>query len=122
VSTAQGGIFALGTASHAYLEFEASGGAGGDLVRAISSLREPRTTIGGVNDAVLWLSGSAYDVIFDVARDAIAELRELASVVEETSSWPYRHDRDSLTHYTRPLTGAYYFVRSTDALRRRFEP
>jgi deferrochelatase/peroxidase EfeB len=61
-------------------------------------------------------------VIFDVARDAIAELREHASVVEETSSWPYRHDRDSLTHYTRPLTGAYYFVRSTDALRRRFEP
>jgi deferrochelatase/peroxidase EfeB len=74
------------------------------------------------HDAVLWLSGSASDVIFDVARDAIAELRELASVVEETSSWPYRHDRDSLTHYTRPLTGAYYFVRSTDALRRRFEP
>ena len=46
------------------------------------------------HDAVLWLSGSAYDVIFDVARNAIAELRELASVVEETSSWPYRHDRD----------------------------
>jgi porphyrinogen peroxidase len=74
------------------------------------------------HDAVLSLSGSAYDVIFDVARDAIAELRELASVVEETSSWPYRHDRDSLTQYTRPLTGAYYFVRSTDTLRRRFEP
>src|SRR3989442_2260570 len=45
-------------------------------------------------DAVLWLSGSAYDVIFDVARNAIAELRGLGSVVEETSSWPYRHDRD----------------------------
>jgi putative iron-dependent peroxidase len=43
---------------------------------------------------VLWLSGSAYDVIFDVARKAIAELAGLASVVEETSSWPYRHDRD----------------------------
>ncbi len=46
------------------------------------------------HDAVLWLSGSAYDVIFDVARAAIAELRALASVAEETSSWPYRHDRD----------------------------
>jgi putative iron-dependent peroxidase len=46
------------------------------------------------HDAVLWLSGSAYDVIFDVAREAIAELEGLASVVEETSSWPYRHDRD----------------------------
>jgi porphyrinogen peroxidase len=135
--TPQGGIFALGTASHAYLEFDVSGGRDGkDLVRAIASLREPRTTMGGVNlvagfrpelwrqvapddspaeldgfvedmigvdgfvmpatqhDAVLWLSGSAYDVVFDVARNAIAELRELASVAEETSSWPYRHDRD----------------------------
>ena len=133
----QGGIFALGTASHAYLEFDASGGREGiDLVRAVASLREPRTTMGGVNlvagfrpelwreaapadapaeltgfdddlvgidgfvmpatqhDAVLWLSGSAYDVVFDVARNAISELVELASVAEETSSWPYRHDRD----------------------------
>jgi len=137
MSTPQGGIFALGTASHAYLEFEVSSGRNGrDLVAAISSLREPRTTMGGVNlvagfrpelwrevapddapaglegfnadlvgidgfvmpatqhDAVLWLSGSAYDVIFEVARTAIAELRQLASLVEETSSWPYRHDRD----------------------------
>ena len=133
----QGGIFALGTAAHAYLEFDVSGGReAGDLVAAIASLREPRTTMGGVNlvagfrpelwrevvpddapaglegfdedlvgsdgfvmpatqhDAVLWLSGSAYDVIFDVARKAIAELEGLASVVEETSSWPYQHDRD----------------------------
>jgi putative iron-dependent peroxidase len=137
VSTPQGGIFALGTASHAYLEFDVLAGRNGrDLVAAISSLREPRTTMGGVNlvagfrpelwreaapddapvdlagfnedligsdgfvmpatqhDAVLWLSGSAYDVIFDVARKAIAELEGLASVVEETSSWPYQHDRD----------------------------
>ena len=46
------------------------------------------------HDAVLWLSGSAYDVIFDMAREAIAELDGLASVVDETSSWPYQHDRD----------------------------
>ena len=137
VSTPQSGIFALGTAAHAYLEFDASDGRKGrGLVPAISSLREPRTTMGGVNlvagfrpelwreaasddapsafegfnddllgidgfvmpatqhDAVLWLSGSAYDVVFDVARAAIAELRGLASVGEETSSWPYRHDLD----------------------------
>jgi putative iron-dependent peroxidase len=137
MSLPQGGIFALGTASHAYLEFDVSAGRKGrDLVAAISSLREPRTTMGGVNlvagfrpelwreavpddvpaavagfngdvigidgfvmpatqhDAVLWLSGGAYDVIFDVARAAIAELQGLAAVVEETSSWPYRHDRD----------------------------
>jgi putative iron-dependent peroxidase len=46
------------------------------------------------HDAVLWLSGSAYDVIFDTARDAIGALDRLATLVEETSSWPYRHDRD----------------------------
>ena len=46
------------------------------------------------HDAVLWLSGSAYDVIFDVARQVIAELKPLATVAEETSSWPYRHDLD----------------------------
>jgi putative iron-dependent peroxidase len=137
MNTPQGGIFALGTASHAYLEFSlGDNSSGAELVRAISSLREPRTTMGGVNlvvgfrpelwrevsggelptplggfdedlvgddgfvmpatqhDAVLWLSGSAYDVIFDVARGAIASLREWASLDEETSSWPYRHDRD----------------------------
>jgi putative iron-dependent peroxidase len=133
----QAGIFALGTASHAYLEFDASGREHGRaLVAVIASLREPRTTMGGVNlvagfrpelwrdaapedappdakgfaedlagvegftmpatqhDAVLWISGSAYDVVFDVAREAIAEIGGLASVAEETSSWPYRHDRD----------------------------
>ena len=136
MSSPQGGIFALGTASHAYLEFDATAGTGRELVAAVSSLREPRTTMGGVNlvtgfrpelwsttapadappdlagfdedirgvdgfampatqhDAVLWLSGSAYDVVFEVARNAIAELGSLASVAEETSSWPYRHDRD----------------------------
>ena len=105
-------------------------------MEAISSLREPRTTMGGINlvagfrpelwreaapedapagvegfnraiagvggfsmpgtqhDAVLWLSGSAYDVVFEAARGAIAAVQELASVAQETSSWPYRHDRD----------------------------
>ena len=135
--TPQGGIFALGTASHAYLEFDVSDRRKErHLVRAISSLHEPRTTIGGVNlvagfrpelwskaapddapagvegfnkdivgvdgfvipatqhDAVLWISGSTYDVVFDVAHKAIAELKEMASVAEETSSWPYQHDRD----------------------------
>jgi putative iron-dependent peroxidase len=37
------------------------------------------------HDAVLWLSGSAYDVVFDTARSAIAELAP-ASVAEETSA------------------------------------
>jgi putative iron-dependent peroxidase len=137
VNTPQSGIFALGTASHAYLEFDAASGLSGkELVAAVSSHREPRTTMGGVNlvagfrpelwrdavpgdapaglhgfndplagvdgftmpatqhDAVLWLSGSAYDVIFDVARMAIRSLADVATIAEETSSWPYRHDLD----------------------------
>jgi porphyrinogen peroxidase len=137
MSTPQGGILALGTASHAYLEFDVRAGADRvRLVRMISSLREPRTTMGGVNlvvgfrpelwgavapadapvhvegfnedivgvggylmpatqhDALLWLSGGAYDVVFDVARNAINELRDVASLREEIASWPYRHDLD----------------------------
>ena len=46
------------------------------------------------HDAVMWISGSAYDVVFDMAREVIATLGGLATVAEETSSWPYRHDRD----------------------------
>ena len=46
------------------------------------------------HDAVLWIAGSAYDVVFDVARAAIAALAGVASVADETSSWPYRHDLD----------------------------
>jgi putative iron-dependent peroxidase len=137
MTTPQGGIFALGTASHAYLEFDAiAAQAAPSLVTAVASLREPRTTMGGVNlvagfrpelwrqvmpddapanvegfngdvrgadgfvmpatqhDAVMWISGSAYDVVFDMAREVIAALVALATVAEETSSWPYRHDRD----------------------------
>jgi putative iron-dependent peroxidase len=137
VDAPQPGIFALGTASHAYLELDLTTAArGADLVTALASLREPRTTMGGVNlvvgfrpelwrdaapgeapeqlegfnadvvgvdgyvmpatqhDAVVWLSGSAYDVVFDTARATITALSGLVSVAEETSSWPYRHDLD----------------------------
>jgi porphyrinogen peroxidase len=105
-------------------------------VGRLADLREPRTTIGGVNlvvglrpelwrdrlgaaaptglhgfdepvtgpdgftmpatqrDALLWLAGAAYDVVFDEARQAIAALAPVARVATETSSWPYWHDRD----------------------------
>jgi putative iron-dependent peroxidase len=50
VVTPQTGIFALGTMSHAYLEFDERRGAdASELVGLVASLREPRTTIGGVN-------------------------------------------------------------------------
>jgi len=46
------------------------------------------------HDALVWLSGSAYDVVFDMARAVVHDLAGLASLGEETSSWSYRHDRD----------------------------
>jgi putative iron-dependent peroxidase len=50
VATPQTGIFALGTMSHAYLELDQRPGVDArELVRLVASLREPRTTIGGVN-------------------------------------------------------------------------
>ncbi len=135
--TPQAGIFALGTSSHAYLEFDiVDAGRAREFAGRISAIREPRTTTGGVNfvigfrpelwsglvpedtpagvegfnqdihgtegfvmpatqhDALVWLSGSAYDVLFDMARTVVRDLEGLGSLVEETSSWPYRHDRD----------------------------
>jgi len=135
--TPQAGIFALGTSSHAYLEFDIlDEKKRNEFASTISAIREPRTTTGGVNfvigfrpelwrdivpddipadiegfnktilgtegfvmpatqhDALVWLSGSAYDVLFDMARSVIHDLAGLASLAEETSSWPYRHDRD----------------------------
>jgi putative iron-dependent peroxidase len=50
VGSPQPGIFALGTNSHAYLELDVAPGADPlDAVVQVASLREPRTTIGGVN-------------------------------------------------------------------------
>jgi putative iron-dependent peroxidase len=135
--TPQAGIFALGTSSHAYLEFNIlDAKKRNEFASTISAIREPRTTTGGVNfvigfrpelwrdivpedapptvegfnndikgtegfvmpatqhDAVVWLSGSAYDVIFDMARSVVHDLAGLASLADETSSWAYHHDRD----------------------------
>jgi putative iron-dependent peroxidase len=137
MNSPQSGIFALGTSSHTYLEFDLRQGAdGGDLIREAASLREPRTTMSGVNlvvgfrpelwqaiapdaapgwvagfnadiqgvdgylmpatqhDAVVWLSSSAYDIVFDTAKGVIGALDRLATLADETVSWPYRHDRD----------------------------
>lgn len=135
--TAQAGIFALGTSSHVYLEFDVVDEKQyRDFASAVAAIREPRTTTGGVNfvigfrpelwrkmmpedtpadiegfnkniegvedfvmpatqhDALVWMSGSAYDVVFDMARTVIQDLAGKATLQEETSSWSYRHDRD----------------------------
>src|SRR5437764_1242968 len=50
MASPQTGIFALGTSSHAYLEFDLAAEADApSAVAMVASLREPRTTIGGVN-------------------------------------------------------------------------
>ena len=50
MASPQTGIFALGTGSHAYLELDLIAGvASADAVARVAALREPRTTIGGVN-------------------------------------------------------------------------
>ena len=135
--TPQAGIFALGTSSHAYLEFDVvDSGKREEFAKKIADIREPRTTTGGVNyviglrpemwrvlvpgdipagvegfnkdivgvdgfvmpatqhDALVWLSGSSYDVLFDMGRSVIGDLAGLATLADETASWPYRHDRD----------------------------
>src|SRR3984885_16025949 len=115
--TPQAGIFALGTSSHAYLEFDILDATKRkEFISTISAIREPRTTTGGVNfvigfrpelwreivsedsppdvegfnkeitgtegfvmpatqhDALVWLSGRAYDVLFAMARSVVEDL------------------------------------------------
>jgi len=133
----QTGIFALGTDSHAYLELDLAPDIDAeDAVRAIAGLREPRTTIGGVNlvtgfrpelwarvapdaaprgvagfnepivgadgytlpatqrDVVIWLTGSQYDLLFDVTRQILLGLAGVVTPRHEIVGWPYHRDLD----------------------------
>lgn len=137
MASPQTGIFALGTASHAYLELDLLPSVDpASAVAKVAGLREPRTTIGGVNlvagfrpelwaglapdatpadvtgfnqpivgkagytlaatqhDVVIWLTGAAYDVIFDLSRSIVAALADVASIAHEMVGWPYHRDLD----------------------------
>ncbi|TMD31050.1 MAG: Dyp-type peroxidase [Chloroflexi bacterium] len=137
MASPQPGILALGTASHAYLELDLTSSVDpASAVARVASLREPRTTIGGVNlvagfrpelwatvapdasppglhgfkdpivgptgytlpatqhDVVIWLTGASYDVVFDLTRDVVAALEDVADLGHEVVGWPYHHDRD----------------------------
>jgi putative iron-dependent peroxidase len=137
VARPQPGIFALGTSSHAWLEFDLVAGADPAVsVALVASLREPRTTIGGVNlvagfrpelwarvapdatpdgvsgfdepivgrdghvlpatqhDVVIWLTGSGYDVVFDLSRLVVMGLAGTVELADEIVGWPYHHDLD----------------------------
>ena len=134
---AQSGIFALGTGSHSYLEFDLLEHTEQlTLVQAIANLREPRTTTGGVNlvvgfrpslwkrvapedalvgmsdfdqevrgvdgytmpatqhDLWLWVAGHAYDKVFDVTREAVQALAQVAILALEVAGWTYKENRD----------------------------
>lgn len=137
MTSPQTGIFALGTASHAWLELDLAASAEARAAVAhVAALREPRTTIGGVNlvagfrpelwakvatdaaprgvtgfneplvgpdgytlpatqhDVVIWLSGAAYDVVFDVSRDVLRDLAGSVDLAHEMVGWPYHRDLD----------------------------
>jgi porphyrinogen peroxidase len=137
MASPQPGIFALGTASHAWLELDVLPGVDpAGAVSLVASLREPRTTIGGVNvvagfrpelwatvapdatppgvrgfdqpivgaggrelaatqhDIVIWLTGSGYDVVFDLSRAVVMALAGVAGLAHELVGWPYHHDLD----------------------------
>jgi len=72
----------------------------GDMPAGVAGFNEPVRGVEGFtmpatqHDALVWLSGSAYDVLFDMARSVVRDMAGLAKLSEETSSWPYRHDRD----------------------------
>ncbi len=133
----QTGIFALGTTAHAYLELDLRRGAdAATAIGRVAGLREPRTTIGGVNlvagfrpelwarvapdaapagvsgfneplagpdgytlpatqhDAVVWLTGAGYDVVFDLSREVLSALVDQFTLAAEITGWPYHHDLD----------------------------
>jgi putative iron-dependent peroxidase len=137
MASPQPGIFALGTASHTYLEFDLRSDADpAAAVATVAAMREPRTTIGGANlvagfrpelwarvapdvapadvrgfdepivgpsgytlpatqhDIVIWLTGPAYDVVFDLARSVVRELQRHALLANEIAGWPYHRDLD----------------------------
>jgi putative iron-dependent peroxidase len=46
------------------------------------------------HDAVMWLAGGAYEIVFDAIVAALRALHGIASVADEIAGWSYRHNRD----------------------------
>ncbi len=45
-------------------------------------------------DLFVWIAGASYDVVFDLARDALNKLAPVATLVREIDGWSYKHSRD----------------------------
>jgi deferrochelatase/peroxidase EfeB len=88
----------------------------------VAALREPRTTMGGVNLVAGFRPELWREVVPDADHGTMfvgfsADQRPLITMLESMAELT-DGVRDALTHYTQPLTGAYYFVPSTESLRR----
>lgn len=133
---AQSGILALGTSSHAYLEFDRTAGTSDTaLVGAVAELAATVKTTGATglvvgvrpelwaavapdeapdvhgydaavvgpdgftmpatqHDLALWVTGGGRSVVFDATTHAVAALRDVAALTDETVAWSHHHDRD----------------------------
>lgn len=52
------------------------------------------TMPGTQQDAWVWVSGAAPDLVFDVATDVVASFHPVAELATEVTGWSYRHSRD----------------------------
>jgi porphyrinogen peroxidase len=121
--TSQAGLFALGTSSHTYLEFDLLDAKkckefASELENKASDSHVARTDqdeygnifrrnmpYGSVDDHGTMFVGLSAD-----QKRLSRMLDSMAGLVTGT--------RDALTRFTQPLTGSYYFVPSVESLRR----
>jgi hypothetical protein len=120
MASPQTGIFALGTAAHAYLEFDVLASANGPAAVAnVARLREPRTMIGGVN--LGRVSGPSCGRSSRPTRPRPASLVVCASqdplrLMLESMVGRGSEPPDGLTSVARAVTGAYYVIPSAHRL------
>jgi hypothetical protein len=87
--TPQAGIFSLGTSSHAYLEFDLLDAKKcKEFAAAISAIREPRTTTGGVNFVIGFRPELWRDVVPDEAPPGLPQDCPDASINTKVSAIP----------------------------------
>jgi putative iron-dependent peroxidase len=61
---------------------------------------EPMRGAGGYSmpatqaDLWIWYAAAAYDIVFDLGKEAVATLAPLAVLARETTGWSYKHTRD----------------------------
>src|SRR5258708_4242402 len=93
MNVAQSGIFALGTGSHSYLEFDLHApGEALTLVQLIASLEEPRMTTGGVNLVVGFRPSLWARVAPEEAPEGVTDFEEEVRGVDGYTMPATQHD------------------------------